>query len=206
MYKKQLKSLDELYLMGYRIEPKEPPIRSYVKEYMKQKGFTVTELAERTGISRQSMHNILRGDFTPGVDLALKLSEVLETPVEKLFKLTSAAWVSTVKLKGDRSLYFDIFNSTILDKEAMEKEIEEDPRVFYDMEQKRFITEEEKKQLEQQEIEETLNSPERIEALIPNVRDVDKRSVQRLVRETLEEKHRIRFVPKYQKLVRTVKR
>lgn len=206
MYKEKLESLDHLYRKGYRPEPKEPPIRNFVKEYMDVKGLTPSQLAEKIGISRQSMHNIIRGDFTPGVDLALKLAEVLETPVENLFQLTSAAWVSTVKLKGERTLYFDMFNYIILDKEAMEEGIKEDPKIFYDVKEKRFITAKEKEELEKQELEETLNNPEVLKELIPNIHSVDKRSIPRKVREMLEQKHKIRFVSKYQKLVKTIKR
>jgi putative transcriptional regulator len=44
-------------------------------------------LADRTGVTRQSIISIERGRYRPSVELALKLARVLGVSVEKLFEL-----------------------------------------------------------------------------------------------------------------------
>lgn len=56
-----------------------------VREIRSQHGITQGTLAERVGVSRQSINYIEQGTFAPSVYLALKIAEVLETTVEELF-------------------------------------------------------------------------------------------------------------------------
>jgi len=44
-------------------------------------------LADRIGCSRQTIHSIEKGKFVPSVELALKLSKVLNVPVDEIFQL-----------------------------------------------------------------------------------------------------------------------
>jgi len=206
VYREKVKSMNEVYARGYRPEPTEPPVLCYLEDFLKLKGLTVSELSEKTGISRQTLHNILKGVYTPGVDLALKIGHVLGVSVESLFELTDAAWVSRVKIKGERTLYLDVINLFLLDKEAKEEEMKADPAIYYDRKTKRMITPEEKEAIEKKELEETLKNPKKVARLVGDLEEVDKRSIPRIVREALEEKHQKRFVPKYQLLVRTIPR
>ncbi|UCC79298.1 MAG: helix-turn-helix transcriptional regulator [Candidatus Zixiibacteriota bacterium] len=45
------------------------------------------QLADKVGISRQTIISIEKGDYAPSVKLALLLAEKLETTVEQLFIL-----------------------------------------------------------------------------------------------------------------------
>ncbi len=45
------------------------------------------ELANKVGVSRQTIVAIERGDYAPSVKLALRLSQALSTTVEELFIL-----------------------------------------------------------------------------------------------------------------------
>jgi putative transcriptional regulator len=56
-----------------------------VREIRMQHGITQGTLAERVGVSRQSINYIEQGTFAPSVYLALKIADVLETTVEVLF-------------------------------------------------------------------------------------------------------------------------
>ncbi len=56
-----------------------------VREIRSQHVITQGTLAERVGVSRQSINYIEQGTFAPSVYLALKIAEVLETTVEELF-------------------------------------------------------------------------------------------------------------------------
>jgi putative transcriptional regulator len=51
------------------------------------KNLTQQELAEKCGVSRQAIINIEKNNFNPSVELALKMSKVLEKKVEELFEL-----------------------------------------------------------------------------------------------------------------------
>ena len=48
---------------------------------------TQEELAAKVKCSRQTIHSIEAGKFVPSVELALKLSRALETPLQEIFTL-----------------------------------------------------------------------------------------------------------------------
>lgn len=52
---------------------------------------TQQDLADRIGCSRQTIHSIESGKFTPSVELALKLARELHVSVEELFQLEGEA-------------------------------------------------------------------------------------------------------------------
>ena len=56
-----------------------------VKDFRKGGGLTQEELANRAGVSRQTIISIEKNKFIPGLDVALKLSTSLNTPINKLF-------------------------------------------------------------------------------------------------------------------------
>ena len=51
------------------------------------KGLTQEELAEKVGVSRQTIISIEKGNYTPSVLLALKIASVFRAGVEELFKI-----------------------------------------------------------------------------------------------------------------------
>jgi putative transcriptional regulator len=48
---------------------------------------TQQELADRAGVTRQTIHSIEKGRYNPSVGLALKLARIFAVPVEELFEL-----------------------------------------------------------------------------------------------------------------------
>jgi putative transcriptional regulator len=50
-------------------------------------GMTQQDLADRVGVTRQTILSIERGRYNPTVGLALKLAEVFGVPVDDLFTL-----------------------------------------------------------------------------------------------------------------------
>ena len=58
-----------------------------VNEARKNKGVTQEELAKAVGVSRQTIIAIEKGNYTPSVCLALKISKYFKQPVEKLFNI-----------------------------------------------------------------------------------------------------------------------
>ncbi len=51
-------------------------------------GLTQVELAEKVGVTRQTIIAVEKGDYTPSVALALKLAKVFKLAVEDLFTLS----------------------------------------------------------------------------------------------------------------------
>lgn len=60
-------------------------IVSRVRDKRTAHGLTQAQLAEKTGVTRQTIIAIEKGNYTPSVLLALKLAYELECTVEELF-------------------------------------------------------------------------------------------------------------------------
>jgi putative transcriptional regulator len=56
-----------------------------VQQYRKKAGLTQEQLAVQAQVTRQTIIAIERGNYTPSVLLALRLSQALDTQVEALF-------------------------------------------------------------------------------------------------------------------------
>ncbi len=52
---------------------------------------TQEELADRVGVTRQTILSIEKGKYTPSVALALNLADVFDVSVETLFQLNKGA-------------------------------------------------------------------------------------------------------------------
>ena len=61
-------------------------LTNFVKQHRRVVGMTQKELAERVGVTRQTILSIEKGKYTPSVALALHLAEVFEVRVEDLFR------------------------------------------------------------------------------------------------------------------------
>ena len=53
-----------------------------------QKGTTQEDLAEAVGVTRQTVIAMEKGNYTPSVHLALKISQYFKVPLEKVFKIS----------------------------------------------------------------------------------------------------------------------
>lgn len=58
-----------------------------VSQARKALGFTQAELADKVVVTRQTIIAIEKGNYTPSVQLALKLAKALSKSVEELFWL-----------------------------------------------------------------------------------------------------------------------
>ena len=59
---------------------------NYLKEYRSRMGINQTELGKLAGVSRQTISLIERGDYSPSVTLALKLSKICQVTVDDIFE------------------------------------------------------------------------------------------------------------------------
>lgn len=63
----------------------------YLKELREKRKFTQMQIAEKVGISQQAYSQIENGIINPSLETALKISEVLEMPANKIFSLKKQA-------------------------------------------------------------------------------------------------------------------
>ena len=61
------------------------PLNNRLKEYRAKINVNQTEMGKLVGVSRQSISQIERGDYSPSVTLALKIAKVLDAKVEDIF-------------------------------------------------------------------------------------------------------------------------
>ena len=61
------------------------PLYNHLKEYRARMGVNQQEMGQMAGVSRQTISQIERGDYSPSVTLALKLSKLCGLTVEDIF-------------------------------------------------------------------------------------------------------------------------
>ncbi len=63
-------------------------IQNEVSKYRLSLGITQEDLALKVNVSRQTIIALEKGNYTPSILLALKISDFFEVPVEKIFKIS----------------------------------------------------------------------------------------------------------------------
>ena len=61
-------------------------IKNLIKELRKAEKWSQQDLAERLGVSRQTINAIERDRYDPSLELAFKFADVFGKPIEDLFK------------------------------------------------------------------------------------------------------------------------
>lgn len=61
------------------------PLRNRLKEYRAKTNVNQSDFGNMVGVSRQTISQIERGDYSPSVTLALKIAKVLNAHVEDIF-------------------------------------------------------------------------------------------------------------------------
>jgi putative transcriptional regulator len=62
-------------------------VENRVQTLRLNRGMTQEELAEKTSVSRQTIISIEKGNYTPSVELALRIARTFKVPVEDIFSL-----------------------------------------------------------------------------------------------------------------------
>jgi putative transcriptional regulator len=65
-------------------------LENQVRDHRHRRLLTQKELAERVGVTRQTIIAVEQGRFVPSVRLALELAKALEMPLEELFWIEEA--------------------------------------------------------------------------------------------------------------------
>ena len=82
-------TLDNIYSYLYicRVKPSHA-VRNHVRRHRRQlHDMTQQELADRVGVTRQTIFSIEKGRYNPSVGLALRIAETFGVPVEALFEI-----------------------------------------------------------------------------------------------------------------------
>lgn len=61
------------------------PLNNRLKEYRAKINVNQTQMGALVGVSRQTISQIERGDYSPSVTLAIKIARVFEVKVEDIF-------------------------------------------------------------------------------------------------------------------------
>ena len=70
-----------------RVEPVADTVGNRVKALRTERRWTQEQLAERVGVSRQSINSIERNRYVPSLPLALKFAREFELPTDEIFTL-----------------------------------------------------------------------------------------------------------------------
>ena len=62
------------------------PLKNHLKECRARLGVNQQEMGRLVGVSRQTISQIERGDYSPSVTVALKIAKVCGTNVEDIFE------------------------------------------------------------------------------------------------------------------------
>lgn len=62
------------------------PLKNNLKDYRSRLGVNQQEMGKLAGVSRQTISQIERGDYSPSVTLALKLAKLCNVTVEEIFE------------------------------------------------------------------------------------------------------------------------
>jgi putative transcriptional regulator len=60
-------------------------LKSRLKVLRAERGWSQAELAERLGVSRQSVNAIETGKFDPSLSLAFRIARLFQSPIEAIF-------------------------------------------------------------------------------------------------------------------------
>jgi putative transcriptional regulator len=63
-------------------------VSNHVNRFRSELGMTQEELAEKTGVSRQTIIAIEKGNYSPSVLLALKIAKSFKVSVEEVFSIS----------------------------------------------------------------------------------------------------------------------
>jgi len=60
--------------------------RCHLKRYRQWHNMTQEDLADKVGVRRETIMRLEQGRYNPSLKLALKISKVVDTPIEQLFE------------------------------------------------------------------------------------------------------------------------
>lgn len=112
-----MKTLAVRGLCEYQTKSNRKTLSHSLNELLNDRNLCISQLAQLTGVSKQSLGDVFRGKTIPAVDVAIKIAYVLGVAVEDIFKLSEEAWIFPY-LKMNQQVYWNIkTNGEILNEE-----------------------------------------------------------------------------------------
>ena len=65
-----------------------PELLTKIREYRAKNGMSQSELAELTGVRRETIIRLEKGQYNPSLKLAMDIAHIFGTTVEELFSFT----------------------------------------------------------------------------------------------------------------------
>lgn len=65
-----------------------PELLTKIREYRAKTGMSQSELAELTGVRRETIIRLEKGQYNPSLKLAMDIARIFGTTVEELFSFT----------------------------------------------------------------------------------------------------------------------
>ena len=89
-------SIGVLYNYNMGREPKhvQPPIHNRLQVLRAERGLSRQQLSDAVGVNYQTIGYLERGDYSPSLDLAFRLAEFFDLPIEAIFARTPFAPMS----------------------------------------------------------------------------------------------------------------
>jgi len=63
------------------------PVINHIKEIRQQKGISQIKMAEDLQVTRQTMNAIEKNKYNPSLELALKIVQYFDMPIDDIFQL-----------------------------------------------------------------------------------------------------------------------
>jgi len=80
-----------------------PPIRNRITVLRAERGLSRQQLAEALGINYQTVGYLERGDYNPSLELAFRIAEYFELPLEAVFSRQPFAPMSSQLYRKEES-------------------------------------------------------------------------------------------------------
>lgn len=170
---------------------------------MRKKKITSMTLCKKTGITRQTMNVVLNGKMKPGVDFALKVSKVLQIPVEELFKLHDSAWESLVT-EDSQSIYWDVAKEAMIENKDVKKIEEVEGVQYWSLADEHLISAKEYEAILEKEMDERMAEEIENARKLPYGRREEK-VYQRKAKETITEDVESRYPLRFHRVVKSIK-
>ena len=65
-----------------------PELKTKIKEYRANLNMSQSELAERTGVRRETIIRLEKGQYNPSLKLAMDIARIFGTTVEEIFSFS----------------------------------------------------------------------------------------------------------------------
>lgn len=129
----EFKDLDEFESNGFVLlnsDVVNNTIENNLQKILIAKRITMSELSRRTGVSKQVISSSIVKNTKIGLDSAIKISRVLATPIEEIFRLNHNAWIDVYLVSG-KTVYLKMDNFKMVNSSEKNKYIDKYGVSFY---------------------------------------------------------------------------